>query len=386
MKKNISTLISIILVLGLLVISNTNIVTASETTETDIKTAYEKAKVQIVLMSGLTHPHWKNATAIEPVPYCDLEGRVVCYMFTVEKDGKSLGHIIIGSKLYLNSVFEAGDELPPEDLTLDEAQSIINKDSPGVVIAKPLFNFYSGGFHDFYKIYDAKGEKIAINLYSHSLIAWEDLEFGLLSPEKYAAAKGKKVDTKDLGIKSVAYKNLSIGLYDSYNDCTSPSTGCGPASGAMIASYYENLGYSNFPDWADYPYDDELDAAYEELYDEMDTGFAGTSTTGFEVGFEEYADDCGYSFNAFVISPVDTTYRYFVITGLIDDGVPSGGLTTWLVGGHWYVIRGYYYFTEYGDYYFICNSSGDGTLNGGSENTWIGLYEISWVAVAPVSD
>jgi len=235
MKRAITTL-SVILILGLLLLPNANFAIASQTTDTDVKIAYKKAEAQIALMSDLTHPHWKGAVAVNPEPYCDLAGQVICYVFSIEKNSKEVGYIIIGSQLYLYSFFEASDGLPPKTLTEDEVQSILDKQIPTnsefEYSAKLLFNFYSGGFKEFYAVYDVSGKIIAINLYSHNVFSCDDLTFGLLPSEKY-----RKLKEQSISIRSFGYKNLSIGLYDSFNDCTNPSTGCGPGVSNLLREF-----------------------------------------------------------------------------------------------------------------------------------------------------
>lgn len=385
MKRKLVLFFTLILTISLIIFSNTGIVTASQDSENDIKLAQEKATNRIERMTGLTHPHWKEAVAVNPISYCDLEGRVICYVFSVEKDKKAIGYIIIGSKLYLNSFFEAGDGPGPQLLTRQEAQEIIDKQvdatSKSKYKIKECFNFYSGGFNDFYTVYDVNGKKLAINLYSHDIYTFNELKFGLLPPDEYAEAKSALKGTKSAG-----YDFFSMGLYDSYDDCTSPSTGCGPASGVMIATYYRSLGYSNFPIWYDYPNDGYLDDAYEELYDTMDTGAIGTTVSNFSSGFDEYAANHGYS--AF-FTGVYFNYgldAYWTTTAYINANTPVGARCVWFVGGHWYVIHGYSYYTDYEEYDFICNSSGGGSLNGGASNVYVGFYEKSWDGFVAVID
>jgi hypothetical protein len=238
MKKKPFILIAMVLAISLLLVPQVSLAAVDQDTK-DVDLSQQVAQARVEKISGLTHPQWESAKAVDPEPYCDLKGRVICYMFTIEKDGKALGHIIVGSKLYNNSFFQASEVLPPTIPSKTEVQSTITastKVAKSSDRTKLLFLFYSGGYRDFFGIYDLNGKKLAINLYSRTVYSFDDLEFGLLSPEEYQVVKE---EAKRIKSRSSAYKAIPVYLYDSYSDCTSPSTGCGPASGAMIASYYE---------------------------------------------------------------------------------------------------------------------------------------------------
>jgi len=351
----------------------------------DVKSAQEVAQARIMEISGLTHPQWEGAYVIAPQPYCNLRGQVICYMFTIQKDNKALGHILIGSYLYNHSLFQASDELPPKIPSSVEVSTTINKSLESserrTTSNEPIFFFYSGGYHGFYSVYDVKGQEVAVNLYSGKVCLLEDLEFGLLSPEKYRAVKEK---VSRIESRSSGYKAIPVYLYDSYNDCTNPSKGCGPASGAMIASYYESLGYSNFPEWGDYPDDDELDEAYEDLYDTMGTGFFGTAPYDFGPGFVEYAGDNGYygfDDTFFFTRSIDD---YWEIVDYIDDNTPMGGLVLSIPLSHWYAVRGYDYDTGSSSYEMICNSPNPN--NGSGSVSWIGFWEKAWNNMVAIED
>jgi len=381
MKKKHFILIAMVLAVSLLLVPQVSIAAVDQNTE-DIDLAQQVAQARVDKISGLTHPQWEGAKAVDPEPYCDLKGRVICYMFAIEKDSKALGHVIVGSKLYNNSFFQASEVLPPTIPSQTEIQSIIQASAKVVAsgdAAELLFLFYSGGFQDFFGIYDVGGKKIAINLFTKTVYLFDALSFKLLAPDKYQAVKAALKGTKSAG-----YKALPVYLYDSYSDCTSPSTGCGPASGAMIASYYESW-YGNFPEWADYPNDGELDDCYEYLYDYMDTGWAGTSPTDFGPGFVDYAEDeCGYygfDDTFFYTRSIDD---YWDIVDYIDDNTPMGGLVLSVSEQHWYAVRGYDYDTDSGDYDMICNSPSPN--NGNGSVSWIGFWEKSWNNMVAIED
>jgi hypothetical protein len=140
----------------------------------------------------------------------------------------------------------------------------------------------------------------------------------------------------------------------------------------------------NFPEWADYPNDGELDDAYEDLYDTMDTGGSGTWPYHFGPGFVEYAEDNGYygfDDTFFYTRSIDD---YWDIVDYIDDNTPMGGLVLSVSEQHWYAVRGYDYDTDAGDYEMICNSPSP--YNGYGSVSWIGFWEKSWNNMVAIED
>jgi hypothetical protein len=375
MKRTILVFITLLLSLSLLLVPNIGIVTANQDSETGVKAAQEVAQTNLVTFTGLTYPQWENALAVNPQAYCDLKGDVTSYMFAVEKDGKALGEVMVGSQLYDYTFFQAGDDLPPAIPSLKEAQSILNNNSSTAISissAKFLFLFYSGEYEGFYSIYDLNGKKVAINLYTHDIFAFSDLKSGLLSPEELRSLTAEKSATLSTG-----YKTLNVGLYDSYNDCTRPSTGCGPAAGASIASYYHAQGYSSFPHWYDYPIEFQLDAAYCLLYVDMGCGTLGTMPWNFGPGFDTYAARYGYSFydHYFLINGLA---NYWTIVSYIDANIPLGGLRLGFTIQHWYAVRGYSYNTGTGTYQVYCDNPGDGSGPNTGSTQWLAILGQSW--------
>jgi hypothetical protein len=67
-----------------------------------------QAWVEWVAVTDAVFSEWQGAHVTSPQPYHNPEGEVIAYMFAVEKKGKAIGHVLIGSPVYGYPIFAAG--------------------------------------------------------------------------------------------------------------------------------------------------------------------------------------------------------------------------------------------------------------------------------------
>ena len=151
MKKKLFIALVMVLTLSLMLLPNVGFAAASQETDEEVRLAQNAAQAFIERIANLTHPQWKDASAVAPQPYCDLEARVVCYMFGIGKDDRIMGHILVGSSLYNNALFQASETLPPSIPTSAEIEyslkTWLGEEVNEASISKPVHLFYSGGYH-----------------------------------------------------------------------------------------------------------------------------------------------------------------------------------------------------------------------------------------------
>lgn len=263
-------------------------------------------------------PEWRGATLASGEEYQNLEGQPVAYMFAIQNGDKVIGRIVVGSKAYDYDVFEAGSASLPQIPDFAELRAVVAKDLDThidrMTIGEPRLVYL--GYESYLAVYDINGEAIAFDLRARRVALLRDFKSSLISSQQYQAIKAE-IRTRAV----IEQTFLPVPLQGQYNSAVPEelrSTGCGPASGAMVAEYYkEERSYSRFYDWAD---------DFEYLYDSMGTGGMGTMPWNAGPGFVNYAEHApvSYDFDSDYtgISINYHTYYYNQLKSFINDSQP----------------------------------------------------------------
>jgi len=134
--------------------------------ESEMKQARKIAQGEIVGHVDV-FPEWQGAEVLDGQPYCNMEGDVICYWFTVSKEGEVLGNVVVGSRLYDHVVFKLGSGHTPSVPTADEVSTCLEKDLGLKVaredIGKPQYLSYVT-YSFYFAIYEIDGQKMGIDL------------------------------------------------------------------------------------------------------------------------------------------------------------------------------------------------------------------------------
>ena len=338
MKMKFRVLVMAFMVLSILMLSVMSVSAATEVRD-EMDMARQSGQSYISKATS-SFPDWREATLMNGTAYQNLEGETVAYMFTIQKEAKAIGRIVVGGKSYDYDVFEAGSAPVPQIPDFAELRAAIEKDIDinidGMAIREPRL-VYLG--YDFYlAVYDVKGESIAFDLRARRVALLQDFESRLISPQQYKENKAI-IPTRYV----IEENDLTVPIQGQYDAQVPPamrSTGCGPASGAMVAEYYKYYWWHyRFYFWPD-------DFIY--LYGSMGTGGMGTMPWNAGPGFVDYAEhypisyDFGTSWNG--ISIGSSTYYYNQLKSYIDAAKPF--MVLFHAGApyaryHYCTIRGY---------------------------------------------
>ena len=370
-------LIFVFAIVFTLMLPNISLLAASSTQDDFV----QAQKAGQAFIDGKTNiiPEWQGAFLTTGQKYHNLEGQLNAYLFSINKDDKSIGRVVVGSKDYGYDIFEAGFGSVPQLPTLSELQLALTErlalKSSIADIKQSQFVYL--GYDNYNVIYDVKGQQIAFNLRTRDVVYKDELSEKLLSPNEYYSSKNS-YSLKSLD--SYLYYELDVpleGQYDSQIPSNARDMACAPTSGAMVAEYYKYYrSYSNFYAWVD-----DFDALYISMQTSPTTG---TLHTMIGPGFEDYASDCGYDFEVDYSDAINDDYDY--IQNYINSDQPLMilfGLVPYTSYSFYHVcaLKGYYYDTQYEPPYIIVNNPGSAS---GYEDfvNWTANYDdskIYWI-------
>jgi len=310
-----------------------------EVAEKEVDLAQDTGQAWLERIAALTGEplEWIEARLTAPQVYCDLKGQPNAYMFAMEKEGKVVGHVLVGSSSYGYPVFEAGDAAPVSIPSPDKVKSILERDLGLKVeeIGEPTRLLYLG-FGHLFAIYKVDQQEVAVNQIFEFATPASNLKAAMPSPEDYKAAKKATREAKPELLGSSGYNSLLMYYY-----CESRRCYCGPASGVSIGRYYrDHCGYDDLPSPNSYMYD--------RLRFEM-----GVPTTPGNYGpaFISMTEDCPSHYNNFsyVNDWIVTGGDYWNRVADIDNGWPIALESPHFyypdapTPPHWIAIRGYQY-------------------------------------------
>jgi len=246
---------------------------------------------------------WEGAHLTSPQGYYNPRGELIAYMFAIEKNGETVGHVLVGTSAYGFTVFMAGPGRPFPVPPAHEVSRTLEKEH-GLQIAPQtigeprlvLLSLLRG----FYATWELEGQVVGINLimgHSFTRPNLELIESAFPSPVDFMAAT------------TATRQSLSqplVGLHRIrewwHMDAFQPTPGhhppghqywCGPASGVSIGQWKRQadgdvgLHTCNSTMWA-------------YLYDFMSTGFLIPGVTWpslYGPGFVDYGASRGEVFN-----------------------------------------------------------------------------------------
>ncbi|MCL0038976.1 hypothetical protein M1N82_02030 [Dehalococcoidia bacterium] len=302
---------------------------------------------------------WQGAGLTSPQAFHNPKSEVIAYMFAIERNGKKVGRVLVGSSAYGYSILEASEGPPLSIPPRHEVASILGREH-GLQIAEArigepmllLLNILRG----FYAVWEVEGQVAGINLVSHeSFVApWlEEIRSSMPSPEEYKAAK--RATSQSLPLAKL--RSQPAGWGQGWWWIPSPGQMCakwlnpwrdtvdfycGPASATTIGIWQRDV---------------DGDGGFPARALEMFNGFKShiwmigraTLASGWRRGFREY----GQSLNpeehfTFEIRRPGT---YWQIVSDIHNGWPlglMGEMDTWHEGRwklkpHWVAVKGYYW-------------------------------------------
>ena len=224
------------------------------------------------------HPEWEDALLVEGKHLYDIEGQVIAYLFTLEKNEQAIGRIVVGSSAYNYDVLEAGTSLPPK---LPDKQKVPNVPSSELESTEPKLTYL--GYDKFLAIYTTDQERIVLDLQTGEITKTTEIQSQMISPEEYQKQQEERL--RELTTKGVE----GLVLSGVPNRQQMSDTDCGPTAAANIVGYYKANGYPNFDSW---PTD------HDHLYNYMHTdawGGPGTAPWNAGPGFDDYASSKGYN-------------------------------------------------------------------------------------------
>ncbi|MDY7019049.1 MAG: hypothetical protein SU899_03125 [Chloroflexota bacterium] len=337
-------LLSVLVILLVIASSLPTLVSAMADTETEVELAQSvgQAFIDELAETDSDFLGWKDARLEASQPYCDLEGRVIAYMFAIQKGDKPVGHVVVGGASYDYPIFEAGKDPPPSVPSADKVKSSLEKDLGLKIdegsIPKPSHLVYLG-LGGFYAIYDIEGQMVGVNLITARAVLASNMKSSIPSPQEYKAGMKEIEESKPESLGRSVREKLEAMVV--WNDCNDPLCWCGPCTGVSIGDYYrDRTDRQNYGDL----YDNEY--MYDRLYDSMEADFHGGAVMpwDFGPGFVEMTEECGYENPTIFDSEHDgfvTPGDYWNTVDDIDHGWPLGLLCTGEL--HWRGIKGYRY-------------------------------------------
>jgi hypothetical protein len=233
------------------------------TLEQETSLAVDAAEYWLDRRASDTFPEFSGAELNAPLPCYDLEDRLICFRFAVEKSGETVGTMTIGSSLYDNAAFEVNDGYLPEPLSPSEVVAIAERDlditARSPVSEQPEKLLYLG-LLDTCAVYDVEGQKVAVSWESERGAHVSSLQMRITTPEQYAIHRQE--GGRDGGRDFPNMKVLAVPDRDMTDDELGElanKKNCGPTSGAMIMSYYDEdraLDYGQvYPGLPNWPHD-----------------------------------------------------------------------------------------------------------------------------------
>jgi len=187
------------------------------------------------------YPEWGGAEVALARTYYDLAFDASAFEFAVQKDGRRLGHIVIGGNRDFPPLIEYSNGRSPIDLGVDRdfvpAEALRSIESGGEWI--PI---YVGGF-DYYVVGpDAVAELVDVLQGSRvELAALQRFSDDFL-------ARLQPLSGTFSGMWDAALSGRAVRSEDDYNVLVEAEgytwyRGCGPTSGTMVLGYYGKAGY-----------------------------------------------------------------------------------------------------------------------------------------------
>lgn len=260
MKKKLSIVLTITLAL-ILSLSAVAFAAGGQVAEKEVDVAQEAGQAWLDRIAALTGEpsEWIGAHLTAPQVYYDLKGQPNAYMFAMEKDGKVVGYVFVGSSSYGYPVFQAGEAALPSIPSAAKVKSILERDLGLKVekIGEPTRLLYLG-FGHLFAIYKVDQQEVAVNQIFDFATPALNLKAAMPSPQDYKAAKKATREAKPALLGGSGYNSLLMYYY-----CGSGRCWCGPASGVSIGWYYRTAHapnyYGNLPsprwnmyDWLSY--------------------------------------------------------------------------------------------------------------------------------------
>ncbi|MCL0082280.1 hypothetical protein M1O14_00920 [Dehalococcoidia bacterium] len=165
--------------------------------ESEVERAQKRAQAWVdeVAVIDPEMSEWQGAHLTSPQAFHNPKGEVIAYMFGIEKNGKTVGRVLVGSSAYGFPILEAGKS-PPFPVPSASEVSAILREEHGLQIGEEslgearllLLNVLRG----FYAVWEVEGRVAGINLITgHSLTApnVRALPFAMPCPVQYRAAK-----------------------------------------------------------------------------------------------------------------------------------------------------------------------------------------------------
>jgi hypothetical protein len=138
---------------------------------------------------------WQGAYLTWALPFHNPKGEVTAYMFAIERNGKTVGRVLVGSAAYGYSILEGTKGSPFSIPPAGEVSSILRKEHglqiPEVSLGEPvllLLNILRG----FYAVWEVEGKVVGVNLVTDRSFVGprlENLKSLIPSPLEYMAAK-----------------------------------------------------------------------------------------------------------------------------------------------------------------------------------------------------
>jgi hypothetical protein len=153
---------------------------------------------------------WQGAYLTRALPFHNPKGEIIAYMFAVERNGKTVGRVLVGSAAYGYSILE-GTKAPPFSIPSPaEVSSILRKEHglqiPEITLGEPVL-LLTHLLHGFFAVWELEGQVVGINLmtdYSFVAPRLEALRSFVPSPLEYKAAK--KATTQSLPFSEPAFQ------------------------------------------------------------------------------------------------------------------------------------------------------------------------------------
>ncbi len=300
-------------------------------------------------------PDWDGASLSFVQSYTNLEGQIIAFLYSVNLKDNVVGRVVVGAKEYNYDVFEAGGAPVPIIPDEKEVLELVNKNlginiQSGDIVKNSGPSLVYLGYEQYYAVYDIKGSQIGINLRTNKASDMKAISSKMTSPKQYQKLAGEK---SLLSYGEYIIQNVPLqGQADPALPSSQHPYGCGPTSGAMIAEYYKNQ--RSYTDW--YAWHADYDYLYAPGH--MGTGTLGTMPDNFCDGFEDYAIEENYSFDAHTDvnwNSGDAASAYGTAVTHLDDNEPQAVVFIQAEYADWHycAVTGYY---DYGTRYLTINN------------------------------
>lgn len=306
--------------------------------------AKEAALFYIDKFSNTIIPEWGSAKVSQPVSYYSIDKVKVAYEFTVLKEGKQAGFIIISSTKDWTPALEWGIGIAPSaylsfanQMAVDDGY-ISYRDRLGL---EPEILYWGAMTYSAQLGDKMKREGSAYHLPTGIVRQLPVEQPDLRLDKEFAQAAWASIHQQTMskllldaytneisGVPAWFQTSYSHGSCDEgddgsaeYPDCAGEANdpwynwdGCAPISGAMVLGYWDNNGYSSFPNG------DE--ALIDHCHYEMDTTYYGSTTVGdIDDGIEGVSQLYSYNFNSTIIADTAISFTASLV-GEVDAGRP----------------------------------------------------------------